>query len=137
MKQFSYMTVLAGLFLATLTGFAMEPVFTPPVVNRWDVVKFKVPYDLAISLASVFERAEEYLLTDDRFRWLLPGLYVADSPLPPIEQPKERMRTEEYAVLSDWNVAIERSDRVMVRNRPQPTPSLGKLNPLRGRPLAA
>jgi hypothetical protein len=131
------MTVLAGLFLATLTGFALEPVYTQPVVNRWDIVKFKVPYDLAMSLASVFERAEEYLLTDDRFRWLLPGLYVADSPLPPIEQPKERMRTEEYAVLSDWNVTVERSDRAIMRKRWQPAPSLGKLNPLRGRPLAA
>jgi hypothetical protein len=125
MKQFSYMTALAGLYLASLTGFAMEPVFTQPVVNRWDVVKFELPPEIIASLDWPLRATEAPAR-------LVPELRPAPDYLVPLEWPKEKKVTQEnYAALSDWRVNIERTERVPGGKRERPDHSFGKVKLIR------
>src|SRR5882672_10239703 len=121
MKKFSCMTVLAWLCLASLTGSAREPVFTQPVVNRWDVVVFQV--------RPVFSPWPDWPLTvkeapDGRVL----ELRAASDHSVPLEWPKKKTAdTDNHAALNDWGVNVERSDWVPGRKRERLDHNSGKV----------
>jgi hypothetical protein len=125
MRQFSYMTVLAGLCLASLTGFAMEPVFTQPIVNRWDVVRFELPPAIIASL-------DWPLLVTQAPARPVPELRPAPEYSVPFEWPKKKaVPRDNYAALSDWRVNIERPERVAGGKRERPNHTFANVKLIR------
>src|SRR5712671_6337993 len=120
MKWFSWMAVLAGTWIAALNAFGFDPLFTSPVVNRWDIVESKFP--------------DNFIFTDWRS---VPQLRAAGDFSLPLQngQPKTERR-QEYAALSDSRVEIERLDGRLVRKRERFVPQSGRMRVVSAAPMA-
>ena len=110
--------LLAALSLMPLAR--SELIFEQPVVNRWDVVTFKV-------LLPEFAQFAHSLLAGEASDIPVPELWPApDYPSPPWGPPKAPARQEFYAVPSDGRVNVERVEGIPGRTRSRLDQSLGK-----------
>ena len=138
MKRLSCITVLAWLCLASLTGYALEPMYSLSVVNRWDAVVFEVQRDFTPSLATLPWTATEFSLdwqslAKEAPAWPVPELRAAQDSLPPLEWPKETVPSEKYAALSDARVSVGPSNLALRRKRDKPNDGFEKLRFVRAR----
>ena len=132
MKRLSCATVLAGVCLASLTGFALESVFSLSVVNRWDAVVFEVRHDFTPSLATLTWTTPGFsldwgLLAKEAPDWPVPELRAAPDYLPPLEWPEESVPREKYAALSDARASAQRTNRAVRRKRERPVGGFGNV----------
>src|SRR5258706_15604155 len=118
--------LLAALSLMPLAR--SELIFEQPVVNRWDVVTFKV-------LLPEFAQFSHSLLAGEASDIPVPELWPApDYPLPPWEPPKAPARQQFYAVPSDGQINVERVEGIPGRPRSRLDQSLGKPRLVHARP---
>jgi hypothetical protein len=133
---------MAWLCLASLTGYALEPVFSLSVVNRWDAVVFEVQRDFTPSLAMLPWTATEFSLdwqslAKEAPAWTGPELRAAQDSLPPLEWPKGTVPREKYVALSDALVSVGPSNRAFRRKRDKPNDGFEKLRFVRARLVRA
>jgi hypothetical protein len=115
-----------------VSEFTARPVFTEPLVNRWDVVEFQYP-PLPMPTRGTQVPINWQSLPIEAPQSQAPEMCAARGNEVPVEwPPRKKPYREEYAVIPDSRVTVERPDRVGGRTHHVAAVSSGQVKFVRG-----